>query len=83
MIENKIKECGLVEQVMVIGENQKFASALIVPSFIKLKAKYEKEGKTYPGNEEAIKNPEVRNTIQNHLNTMNKSLAQYEGIKKC
>lgn len=82
MIENKIKECGLVEQVMVIGENQKFASALIVPSFIKLKAKYEKEGKLYPGNEEAIKNPDVRNTIQNHLNTMNKSLAQYEGIKK-
>jgi len=82
MIENKIKECGLVEQVMVIGENQKYASALIVPSFIKLKAKYEKEGKPYPGNEEAIKNPDVRNTIQNHLNTMNKSLAQYESIKK-
>lgn len=82
MIENKIKECGLVEQVMVIGENQKFASALIVPSFLKLKAKYEKEGKPYPGNEEAMKNPEVRATIQNHLNTMNKSLAQYESIKK-
>ena len=82
MIENKIKECGLVEQVMVIGENQKFASCLIVPSFIKLKAKYEKEGKSYPGNEEAIKNPDVRKTIQTHIETMNKSLAQYESIKK-
>ncbi len=82
MIENKIKECGLVEQVMVIGENQKFASALIVPSFLKLKAKYEKEGKPYPGNEEAMKDTELRTTIQNHLNTMNKLLAQYESIKK-
>lgn len=82
MIENKIKECSLVEQVMVIGENQKFASALIVPSFIKLKDKYEKEGKVYPGNEEAIKNPEVTEIIKSHIETMNKSLAQYESIKK-
>jgi len=82
MIENKIKECSLVEQVMVIGENQKYASALIVPSFIKLKAMYEKEGKPYPGNEEAIKNPIVRNTIHSHIEKMNLSLAQYESIKK-
>ncbi|MEK6614787.1 MAG: long-chain fatty acid--CoA ligase [Bacteroidota bacterium] len=82
MIENKIKECSLVEQVMVLGENQKFAAALIVPSFIKLKNQYAKEGKPYPGNEEAIKHPEVRGVIQEHLNKMNKSLAQYESIKK-
>ncbi|MBI3501824.1 MAG: long-chain fatty acid--CoA ligase [Bacteroidetes bacterium] len=82
MIENKIKECPLVEQVMVIGENQKFASALIVPSFIKLKMKYEKEGKPYPGNEEAIKNIELKKIIHDHIERMNKSLAQYESIKK-
>lgn len=82
VIENKIKECGWVEQVMVVGENQKFASALIVPSFLKLKDKYAKEGKTYPGNEEAIKNPEIRNSIQAHIDKINQSLAQYETIKK-
>src|ERR1051326_1213923 len=78
MIENKIKECGMVEQVMVIGENQKFASALIVPSFLKLKDKYAKEAKLYPGNEEAIKDPELRKIIQGHIEQMNKSLAQYD-----
>ena len=82
MIENKIKECSLVEQVMVMGENQKFASALIVPSFVKLKAKYEKEGKLYPGNEEAIKDAEVSKIIKAHIEIMNKSLAHYESIKK-
>jgi long-chain acyl-CoA synthetase len=82
MIENKIKECSLVEQVMVIGENQKYASAFIVPSFVKLKALYEKEGKPFPGNEEAIKNPEVRKIIQAHIEKINQSLAQYESIKK-
>jgi long-chain acyl-CoA synthetase len=29
VIENKLKESMFIEQVMVIGENQKFASAII------------------------------------------------------
>jgi long-chain acyl-CoA synthetase len=33
MIENKLKESRFIEQAMVIGENQKFASAFIVPNF--------------------------------------------------
>ena len=33
LIENKLKESDFIEQVMVIGENQKFASALISPDF--------------------------------------------------
>jgi len=82
MIENKIKECPFVEQVMVVGENQKFASAFIVPAFIKLKDKYQKEGKVYPGNEEAVKNSELKKAIQLHIEKMNQSLAPYESIKK-
>lgn len=82
LIENKITECPLVEQVMVIGENQKFAAALIVPSFVKIKTMFEKRQKPYPGNEEAIKDPEVKKIIQLHIEKMNQSLAQYETIKK-
>ncbi len=33
MIENKLKTSNLIEQVMVIGANEKFASALISPNF--------------------------------------------------
>ena len=33
MIENKLKESFFIEQAMVIGENEKFASALISPNF--------------------------------------------------
>jgi long-chain acyl-CoA synthetase len=43
---------------------------------------YEKEGKPYPGNEEAIRNPDVRKIIQTHIDAMNRSLAQFESIKK-
>ena len=37
IIENKLKESQFIDQVMVIGEHQKFASALIVPNFNYLK----------------------------------------------
>lgn len=82
MIENKMKEISLVEQCMVVGENQKFASAFIVPSFIKIKDMYAKQGKAYPGNEEVIKDPEIIAIIKEGLNNVNKNLAQYETIKK-
>ena len=82
MIENKIKEISLVEQCMVVGENQKFASALIVPSFVKLKDWYAKQGKTYPGNEQAVKEPEINSIIKTGMEKVNSTLAQYETIKK-
>jgi long-chain acyl-CoA synthetase len=37
-IENKLKESTLIEQVMIVGADQKFVAALIVPSFVNLKA---------------------------------------------
>lgn len=82
MIENKLKEVSLIEQAMVIGENQKFASALVVPAFIKIKELYAKQGKTYPGNEEVIKDAQIIKSIKEGIDVMNKGLAQYETIKK-
>jgi long-chain acyl-CoA synthetase len=82
MIENKIKEISLVEQCMVVGENQKFAGAFVVPSFIKIKDLYAKQGKAFTSNEEAIKDPQIIKTIKDGIERMNKSLAQYESIKK-
>jgi len=82
MIENKLIEIPLVEQVMVIGENQKFASVLIVPSFLKIKESYAKQGKAYPGNEEVIKDVDIIKIIKEGIEKVNSSLASYETIKK-
>jgi long-chain acyl-CoA synthetase len=82
MIENKLKEIGLVEQCMVIGENQKFAAAFIVPSFLKIKDAYAREEKTYTGNEEVIKDQAIIRQIQEGIDRVNSKLASYETIKK-
>lgn len=82
MIENKLKESAFVEQAMVIGENQKYASALIVPAFAALKDWCAKNGIKYTTNEEMIKNEGVKKLIHDEVENINKELAQYEKIKR-
>lgn len=82
ILENKLKESPFIEQVMVIGENQKFASALIVPSFAFLKEWCIKKGIPYTSNEEIIKNEEAKKRILEEVEKVNKTLAQFETIKR-
>lgn len=82
ILENKLKESPFIEQVMVIGENQKFASALIVPSFAFLKEWCIRKEIPYSSNEEIIKNEEVKKRILEEVEKVNKTLAQFETIKR-
>ncbi len=82
MIENKIKECRFVEQSMVVGEGQKFASAIIVPSFINFKEYCKDKGISWTSNEEMSQDEELKRIINDHVKQMNKSLAPYEQLKR-
>ena len=82
MIENKLKESPFIEQALVIGEGQKFASAFIVPSFVYLKDWCLKKSIPCATNEEMIAHPEVKKQIISEVEKMNESLAQYERIKR-
>jgi len=81
MIENKLKESPFVEQAMVIGENQKFASAFIVPAFAFLKEYCQRKGIPFTSNEDLIKNETIKARIIVEVEKVNKELAQYEKIK--
>ncbi len=83
MIENKLKESRFIEQVMVIGENRKFAAALVVPNFVFLKEWCERKQIPVPAtNEELIAIDRVKNRVMKEVNLVNESLAQFESIKK-
>jgi long-chain acyl-CoA synthetase len=82
MIENKIKECRFVEQSMVVGENQKFASAIIVPSFANFKDYCKDHNITWTNNEEMSAHEDLKKLINEHVKVMNKSLAPYEQLKR-
>jgi len=81
-IENKLQESPYIEQAMVVGEYQKFASALIVPSFLKLKEWCTENGINYTTNSEMIKNEKVKQLIVEEVEKVNAGLAQYEKIKQ-
>ena len=82
MIENKIKECRFVEQSMVVGENQKFASAIIVPSFANFKEYCKDHNITWTTNEEMSSHEELKKLINEHVKLINKSLAPFEQLKR-
>lgn len=82
VIENKLKESSFIEQVMVIGENQKFASAIISPDFNFLHNWAIRHGVEYRDNGELIEQPQVINRYQRVVNEMNKQLGQTEQIKR-
>ena len=81
-IENKLKESRFIEQAMVIGENQKFPAAFIVPAFVFLKEWCAKHDITYTSNKEMMKNKAIIDRIMQEVEVANKDLAQYEKIKK-
>jgi long-chain acyl-CoA synthetase len=81
-IENKLKESRFIEQAMVIGENQKFPAAFIVPAFAFLKEWCGKYQIPYTTNAEMVKNKSVIDRIMKEVEVANDELAQYEKIKK-
>ena len=58
-IENKMKESRFIEQIMVIGDGQKFAAALIVPKFHQLEDWCKANNIDFSNREELIKNKSV------------------------
>jgi long-chain acyl-CoA synthetase len=82
MIENKLKESPFIEQALVIGEGQKFASAFLVPAFVYLKDWCQKKSVPCTSNEEMISNELVKKQLIAEVERVNSELAQYEKIKK-
>jgi long-chain acyl-CoA synthetase len=82
-IENLLCSSRFIEQAMVVGEGEKYASAIVVPSFTFLKEwAARKNLKIGTTNEEMAADPQVRARLLKAVEAINKSLAQYEQIKK-
>ena len=82
MIENKLKTSNLIEQVMVIGANEKFASALISPNFPLLHDWAAEHKLHYEDNKALIQLPEVTSLIQKEVAKINKTLGSHEQINR-
>lgn len=81
-IENKLKESPFVEQMMVVGAEQKFVGALIVPSVPNLKEWMQHKGIKFTTIEDAVHNPKVLDLYKELVDSFNKFFNHVEQIKK-
>lgn len=81
-IENKMKESKFIEQMMVVGPDQKFVGALIVPSFENLKQWASENNLSYSGIEELVRMPAVLEMYKQLLETYNVQFNHVEQVKK-
>ncbi|MGV0937727.1 AMP-dependent synthetase/ligase [Empedobacter falsenii] len=83
-IETKLVESNFIEQAMVVGDAQKFASAFIVPNYSNLK-EWAKENAPEISNlsrEEFIASTEVHKVINQEVRKANQFFGNWEQIKK-
>lgn len=78
VIENKFKESRIIEQIMVVGDGRKFASALIVPSFIGLQSWCSIKGIPFSDESSILKNPAVIEKFEKEVEAYNENFAQFE-----
>ncbi|WP_247233376.1 long-chain fatty acid--CoA ligase [Telluribacter sp. SYSU D00476] len=80
-IENKMVESRWIEQIMVVGESQKYVGALIVPAFQAVKEWYDGQSLTYPGHLAAATDERVRALISEAIKQYNEYFNHVEQIK--
>ncbi|MFP4632214.1 MAG: AMP-dependent synthetase/ligase [Halobacteriales archaeon] len=82
-IEDAFSTSPLVEQAMVVADDKKFTSALIVPNFEGVRSRAEDEGVDLPDDPEDLVDVDVvHDWIQEEVNEVNTGLEGYETIKK-
>lgn len=81
-IENKLKESRFIEQVVVVGAEQKFVGALIVPAFKALTEWCKQHNYDTSSREAMIHNPEVRKFYRALIDEYNQEFNHVEQIKK-
>ncbi|MCO5229549.1 MAG: long-chain fatty acid--CoA ligase [Chitinophagales bacterium] len=81
-IENKFKESNFIEQIMVVGgDDKKYVSALIIPSFPQLESWAKENGIAISTNEALLVNAQVKDLFDKEIKALNKHFGQWEQIK--
>lgn len=80
VLENKLKESIFIEQAMIVGEDEKFVSALISPNFQYLHDWCAERELHFRDNKELIFLPEVLEQYNKEIKEFNKGVGQIEQV---
>jgi long-chain acyl-CoA synthetase len=81
-IENKFKESLFIEQIMVIGEHEKFASALIAPDYLFVKDWCDANNISGDNNAELLNSSQLVDAFKNEVQKYNDTITDFEKINR-
>jgi long-chain acyl-CoA synthetase len=81
-IEQMIRASRFVSQVVLVGNERKFASALIVPNFEMLASYVKLKGLDAKTPADMCRHPRIIDVIQRQIDAATQSLARFEKVKK-
>ncbi len=82
LLENRFKESSFIETIVVLGENQKYAAALVVPEFDHLRSWCRIKEIPYTTNEEMIAIPRIKKRFQKEIDTHNQNFGKTEQVTR-
>lgn len=82
IIESKFTESNFFENIVVFGENEKYAAALIVPDFDFIKSWCKKHEITYTNDHGMLNNQDVKTRLANEVKRINSFFGDTEKIKR-
>lgn len=81
-IEQRIKASRFVNQVVLVGNERKFAAALIVPDWEQLRSYAQLKGLNLSTPAEFCQHPRILDLFQRQVESLTADLAQYERVKR-
>ena len=81
VIEGQMKQSLFIEQIMVVGESEKMAAAVIQPNYEYID-NWAKENNIDTSKNDLLKNNELLNAIQRDIDIHNENFGKWEKIKK-
>lgn len=81
-IESVLVGDDYIAQVMVIGNNRNFVSAIIIPDFERLKRYAADQGIDAADNNELVKNAKIQALYRHRIDDLMKDFARFEQIKQ-
>lgn len=82
IIESKFTESNFFENIVVFGENEKYAAALIIPDFDFIKSWCKKHEISYSSDHDMLNNQDVKTRLANEIKRINSFFGDTEKIKR-
>ncbi len=81
-IENMMKESSFIDNILVVGENQKYAAALVAPNFEHLRSWCRIKNIPYTSDDQMVRDQTIKKRFMKEVDKFNSCLGATEQVKK-